>query len=149
MLSLTEKFARCEYVYPGRVYDGVEIFIDPEAFAESPNTLSDEFGIDLAELRRKYCHDGQTYITKKSPCDSVIARLTGEGDSIGERVGRVTGTVDLLAFLLEAEEDECSEQFLYYTKSQVEIARKTERIIMRDLAAQHTVNEFSRMFSVS
>ena len=29
-VSLTERFARKEYLYPGRLYEGVELFLDPE-----------------------------------------------------------------------------------------------------------------------
>lgn len=38
---------------------------------------------------------------------------------------------------------------VFYTKSQVEIAKQTERIITSDLAKQHTVREFAALSSVS
>lgn len=148
MISLTEKFARCEYTYPGRVYDGVEIFIDPEALAENTD-ISGSFGVDIASLREKYCGGGETYIAKTTLSDSIISRLTGEGGTVTERVGRMTGVVDLIACLLDSEPEKTADRFVYYTKSQVEIARKTEKIIMSDLSVQHTAAEFSQMFSVS
>ena len=33
-VSLTERFAQKEYLYPGRLYEGVELFLDPETAEE-------------------------------------------------------------------------------------------------------------------
>lgn len=143
-ISLTERFAQNEYIYPGRLYEGIEIFIDPETRAEP---LRELFGLDLESLRRKYCPDGDTFIAKAALSPELLERL-GAHDEASAHMK--TAVVDLLMFLQsDAGPTMRGAQPVYYTRSQVEIAKKTEQIICADLSKQHTVREFAELFSVS
>lgn len=46
-ISLTERFARQQYVYPRRIYEGMEFFIDMDAAAEQSAWIQTEFDIDF------------------------------------------------------------------------------------------------------
>lgn len=49
-ISLTEKFAQSQYVYPGGLYEGIELFIDPEAAYSGVAVLREVFGLHIEEL---------------------------------------------------------------------------------------------------
>lgn len=147
-ISLTEKFALNEYVYPGRVYEGIELFIDPETVRHGLPVLREGFGVELAALREKYCPDGETYIARLPLPDTLSGRLldnAGAESAMGT-VQLKTGVIDLLALLHDQSQPR---QPVYYTRSQVAIAKQIEAIITGDLSQPHTVREFAERFSVS
>ncbi len=51
-LSLTECFAQKEYVYPRRIYEGLEFFIDIDTFTSENTWVQNEFSIDLEKSQR-------------------------------------------------------------------------------------------------
>lgn len=150
-ISLTERFARGEYVYPGRVYEGIEIFIDPGAADGGLTLLRDSFGVDPAAIREKYCPGGDTYIGKMQLPESLCERLRGlpeEGPGAG-LTGMKTGVIDLLALLMRSGPEKEAGRPVYYTRFQVEIAKQIEKAIVEDLPVGHSVREFAERFSVS
>lgn len=148
-ISLTEKFALNEYVYPSRVYEGIELFIDPETVRHGLPVLREGFGVELAALREKYCPDGETYIARLPLPDTLSSRLfdTAGAESAMGTVQLKTGVIDLLALLLHGQPQ--PRQPVYYTRSQMAIAKQIEAIITGDLSQPHTVREFAERFSVS
>lgn len=148
-ISLTERFAREEYVYPGRVYEGVELFIDPETAAEGLPLLREGFGVDLARLRDRYCPDGETFFAPFAMPEALLERLANTASGGSAVAGRKTAVIDLLALLLSESVPVQPGEAVYYTRTQVEIARQTEQIISADLSRQHTAREFAERFSVS
>ena len=149
-ISLTEKFARNEYVYPGRIYEGIELFIDPEVAEQGLPLLKESFGVDIPALRERCCSGGDTYIAKMPLPDGLLERLTGQDlpEMPGITEGQKTAVIDLLAYLLSRPQAE-PEPLVYFTRLQVEMAREIEREINRDLSVSHTVREFAQRFSVS
>lgn len=61
-ISLTERFARHQYVYPRRIYEGIEFFVDMDTVNAQSSWVEAEFDIDFHRLRDLYCPDGGTYI---------------------------------------------------------------------------------------
>lgn len=154
-ISLTEKFAQSEYIYPGRVYDGIEIFIDPETTLNGSELIEEVFGFDISILRKKYCPTGETFIAKMPLDEALIKKLMKETENIDgkDAVYMKTGVVELFAALLCGAGNDAAQlspdKITYYTRSQVEIARRIEKIIIEDLQKQHTVHEFAEAFSIS
>lgn len=148
-ISLTERFAREEYVYPGRVYEGVELFIDPETAAKGVPLLREGFGVDIARLRERYCPDGETFFAPFVLPETLLERLFDANSGGSATAGRKTAVIDLLALLLSDSAPVQPAIAAYYTRTQVEIARQTEQIISADLSRQHTAREFAERFSVS
>ena len=66
-----------------------------------------------------------------------------------QEVGMKTGVIELLAALIYETAEMKTARPVYYTKSQVGIAKRTEEIITADLSKQHTVREFAELSSVS
>lgn len=148
-ISLTEKFACGEYIYPGSVYEGIELFIDHDDM--EPPLLRDHFGIRIPTLRRLYCLEGETFIAKLPLSEELTDRL--QGLSITEEPVRTismkTGVIDLLALLQYRHPAPEAKRLTYYTKPQVEMAKQIEAIISGDLSQPHTAREFAARFSVS
>ena len=147
-VSLTEKFACGEYTYPGRVYEGIELFIDPDS---EPALLREHFGVDISALRDCYCAEGRTFIAKLPLPEELLARLRGRsgGENGTGTVGMKTGAIDLLALLQYGDAATEAERLTYYTRSQVEMAKRIEAVISENLSRQHTAREFAQRFSVS
>ena len=66
-LSLTEHFAQRQYVYPRRIYEGLEFFIELDTLAAQSAWLLEEFGLDFHRATEQYCPNGSTYISKIDP----------------------------------------------------------------------------------
>ena len=143
-ISLTERFARGEYVYPGRVYEGIELFIDPETAQNGQPMLREVFGVDIAQLCRTYCPDGETFISRLSLPEQLNERLSAGAEPTALK----TAVIDLLA-LLQAQTAPEPEQLTYYTRAQVEMARQVEAAICADLTRAHTARNFAQRFGVS
>ncbi len=150
-ISLTEKFAQCQYVYPGGLYEGIELFIDPEAVRDGVAVLRDYFGLDTEELSKRYCKGGDTFIATLPLAPELLKRLyvLQSEDDPANKVGMKTGVIDLLAILLYDRLLPKGGKQVYYTRFQVEIARQIESIIAADLSHSHTVREFSLQFGIS
>lgn len=150
-ISLTEKFAQSQYVYPGGLYEGVELFIDPKAVRDGVAVLRDSFGLNIEELRERYCGGGDTFIAALPLAAELLKKLyilQSEGTP-ASKVGMKTGVIDLLAILLYDRLLPKEGTPVYYTRYQVEIARKIESVIVADLSRCHTVHEFSERFGIS
>lgn len=150
-ISLTERFAQNEYLYPGKVYEGIEFFIDPDAAQQGVAPLLELFGLDIAALRKTYCPSGETFLANMTLPEALLARLCVWEDAAARlnAVGRKTGSIDFLSLLLSQPPISETARPVYYTKSQVEIAKRTEAIITADLSRQHTAREFAARFCVS
>ena len=150
-ISLTEKFAQNQYVYPGGLYEGIELFIDPEAVRDGVTVLRDYFGLNIEELSERYCKGGDTFIAALPPAPELLKKLyiLQNGNNPASKVGMKTGVIDLLAMLLYDRILPKEGNPVYYTRFQVEIARQIESIIAADLSHSHTVHEFSLQFGIS
>ena len=62
-LSLTEHFAQRQYVYPRRIYEGLEFFAELDTLAAQSVWLLEEFGLDFHCVVERYCRNGSTYIS--------------------------------------------------------------------------------------
>ena len=149
-VSLTERFACGEYVYPGRSYEGIELFIDPGT-AQSDPVLSGCFGVDIGALRERFCPGGETFIAKLPLPEELTDRLRGRGGAASEErlVGMKTGAIDLLARLQYQPAIPEAARLVYYTRSQVEMVRHIESVISAELPVTHSAREFARSCGVS
>lgn len=82
-ISLTERYAQSEYMYPGREYEGIELFIDPDTAAGEDSMLKSGFGLDVTELRDKYCPDGETFFAGMHLPDALREKLWEQGSGRG------------------------------------------------------------------
>ena len=75
-LSLTECFAQKEYVYPKRIYEGLEFFIDIDTFTLENTWVQNEFSIDFRKISEMFCPHGSTYIsTATHETEEILKKL--------------------------------------------------------------------------
>lgn len=77
-ISLTERFAQKQYVYPRRIYEGMELFVDTDTLTSESAWIKKEFGIDFHKIIELFCPDGNTYISTVAPeVEEILTKLWG------------------------------------------------------------------------
>lgn len=151
-LSLTEQCARNQYVYPRKHYEGIEIFLDLETIQKQAPYIQEIFQIDIGKIPEKYCSNGKTYI---APCETkMAARLQTIWDLENEQNPSSaflmrTETLALLGTMLYKKHTPDSKSCVFFTPTQVSIAKKVEKIITADLRQHHPAWEMAKQFSIS
>ncbi len=151
-ISLTERFARQQYVYPRRIYEGMEFFIDMDAAAEQSTWIQTEFDIDFHKIRELYCPAGSTYISAISPeIEEILKKLWSLLDiSVPLSIMQMKiYTLALFSLLQNLKEIPPSQVCTFFTETQVDIAKRVEKIITSDLRQHHPAWELAAQFSIS
>lgn len=151
-LSLTEQCAQKQYVYPRRLYEGIEVFLDLETIQKQAPYIKETFQIDIGEIPEKYCSNGKTYI---APCETkteerlrTIWNLENEQKQSSVFLMR-TETLALLGTMLCKNHMPDSKSCVFFTATQVDIAKRVEKIITADLRQHHPAWEMAEQFSIS
>lgn len=77
-ISLTECFAQKQYVYPRRIYEGMEFFVDIDTLTEQSTWVQKEFAIDFHRIVDRFCPEGGTYISSVLPeGEEILTKLWG------------------------------------------------------------------------
>lgn len=141
--SLSQQYAQNQYQYPNSLYQGIELFID----VDTNSLILEELGINLITLVKKYCRNEATYI---APTDSKIESAFQHLWNIKEQslLQMRLAVLSLLALFTE-EKQPIQKQCIFYTQSQVEIAKQAEKICIQDLSQHHSVKELAQLFSIS
>lgn len=75
-ISLTESFAQKQYVYPRRIYEGMELFVDTNTLATESTWILKEFGIDFPKIIELFCPNDNTYISAVTPeVEEILTKL--------------------------------------------------------------------------
>lgn len=151
-ISLTERFAQKQYVYPRRIYEGMEFFVDTDTLTAESAWIQKEFGIDFHKIIELFCPNGNTYISTVAPeVEEILTKLWGLLDiappfSIFQMKVYVLALFSLLQSLNDIPP---SQACTFFTETQVEIAKRVEKIITSDLRQHHPAWELAAQFSVS
>ena len=151
-ISLTECFAQKQYVYPRRIYEGMEFFVDTDTLTAESAWIQKEFGIDFHKIIELFCPNGNTYISTVAPeVEEILTKLWGLLDiappfSIFQMKVYVLALFSLLQSLNDIPP---SQACTFFTETQVEIAKRVEKIITSDLRQHHPAWELAAQFSVS
>ena len=151
-LSVTENYAQNQYLYPGRIYEGMEFFIDSNTLAQEGFYLNRDFHLDLAKIPGRYCPDEKTYISDgTAEIRSLFQKLWEFYDEgiTGAFLHMRLLALEILGNLLEICEIPPARTCTFYTESQVAIAKQTEKIITEDLRQHYPVWQLAESFSVS
>ena len=151
-MSLTERFAQEQYVYPRRIYEGLEFYVDIDTVLSQCRWIQSEFGIDFRRLADIYCPDGTTYISSvTSDTENLLQKLWDAFDlSMPFSVSQMKiYTLALFSLLLNLKDIPPSQICTFFTETQVDIAKRVEKIITSDLRQHHPAWELAAQFSVS
>ena len=147
-LSLSRQFAMNHYIYPTHLYEGIELFLEPEIICQRDHQLIELFDLDCNALFKKYCPGSQSYIAPApqealSLCQSVWALEEGPLPQ------KKLAVLSLLCHLAN-EQPPCTQPpHTFYTEAQVAIAKKTQALITEDLRVHYPAHELACRFSVS
>lgn len=151
-MSLTEHFAREQYVYPRRIYEGMEFYADLDTLTSKCDWLQKEFGINLHHLADLYCPFGSTYISSlPAEAGPLFQKLWDAFDlpvSFGLSQMKIY-TLALFSLLLNQKEIPKSQVCTFFTETQVDIAKRVEKIITSDLRQHRPAWELAAQFCVS
>lgn len=151
-ISLTERFAQKQYVYPRRIYEGMELFVDTDTLTSENAWIQKEFGIDFHKIIELFCPNGNTYISTVAPeVEEILTKLWNLLDiappfSIFQMKVYVLALFSLLQSLNDIPP---SQVCTFFTETQVDIAKRIEKIITSDLRQHHPAWELAAQFSVS
>ena len=151
-ISLTERFAQKQYVYPRRIYEGIEFFIDAGTLTAQSTWVQKELDIDLYKVIARFCPDGNTYISSAVPeVEEILKKLWGLIDApIPFSVSQMkVYTLALFSLLQNLSDIPPPQACTFFTETQVDIAKRIEKIITSDLRQHHPAWELAAQFSVS
>ena len=151
-ISLTERFAQKQYVYPRRIYEGMELFVDTDTLTSESAWIQKEFGIDFHKIIELFCPNGNTYISTVAPeVEEILTKLWGLLDiALPFSIFQMKVYVLALFSLLQSLNDiPPSQACTFFTETQVDIAKRVEKIITSDLRQHHPAWELAAQFSVS
>lgn len=151
-ISLTERFAQKQYVYPRRIYEGMEFFIDIDTLTAQSVWVQGEFDINFHKVVDRFCPDGATYISPAtSEVEEILTKLWSLFDvSIPFSISQMKIYTLALFSLLQSQNDiPPSQACTFFTETQVDIAKRVEKIITSDLRQHHPAWELAAQFSVS
>ena len=140
--------AQKEYIFPTRQYQGIKIYFDLSLLLQSCGELMKSFSIDLMRLEENYCANHKTYINE---ADSELENIFQNLWRLSERPSIFhlqIYTLELLHRLLNMEirpPKTCG----FYTETQVELAKRTAKILSDDLRQHIPVRQIAERFSVS
>lgn len=151
-ISLTECFAQKQYVYPRRIYEGMEFFVDIDTLTEQSTWVQKEFSIDFHRIVDRFCPEGGTYISSVLPeGEEILTKLWGLIDiPVPYSISQMKiYTLALFSLLQNIYDIPPSQACTFFTETQVDIAKRVEKIITSDLRQHHPAWELAAQFSVS
>lgn len=137
-----------DFYYPGRIYEGVQLYIDCLTLNElGENNFLMQMGIDINQIIKRFCFENETYLhTMNESLNHLINyMISKEYDFSIENLRYFT--IRLFYELLDMPTK--SENKTYFTRSQIKIVKEAEEIIMNDLSKRITAKEMASRFGIS
>lgn len=137
-----------DFYYPGRLYEGIQLYIDRLVLSRAGNSgLLGGFGIDAEKLTARFCHKTGIYLHRMNDTMSeLVQKAWNEKETPNPGVLRYL-SLRLLYELMEMPYE--SETNTYFTRSQIAIVKEAEALIMKDLSKRITAKEMAQHFGIS
>ncbi|MDR1324906.1 MAG: AraC family transcriptional regulator [Treponema sp.] len=148
-VSIDTRTAEDTYTFPYDRFYGIEVFIHDSALKQIAPDMFKAVGIDIAVIRERYCHDGQSFIAKAgNKVKSIFLNIAEPFPECALNYFRlqVTELFFLLEYMEKPTEDEHRS---FFTAGQVHIAKQVMNIITRDLSVRHPIHKLAKDFCVS
>lgn len=137
-----------DFYYPGKRYEGIQLFIDVQAVKSSKNSdFLSYLGIDVAGIANIFCAESGIYFRQMDEnIASVISKTWASREDLDVPSLRYITAHLLHEMMLFPDK---SERESYFTKSQIAIVREAESIILSDLSKRITAREMAERFGIS
>lgn len=147
-LCISRQSAKTDYIFPTRYYRGISIYIDRDIQDAADQQILETFQVDIARLQERYCGKRETYIAETA---GKVKEILNKIWSLAEQPSLVymrLYVLELLHVLLKEEETQ-PQNCVYYTDTQVTIAKKAEEILTADLRRHIPVRLIAEQIAVS
>lgn len=145
--AISEQTAQKEYIFPTGKYQGIKIYCDLKLL-QSGSGLLEFFNMDLAALRDIYCKRRKTYLCEAgNELKDIFSRLFCLAERPSDFYLKIY-TLELFYRLLGMNvrpPKSCG----FYTETQVELAKRTAKILSDNLHLHIPVRQIADRFSVS
>lgn len=137
-----------DFYYPGRLYEGMQLYIDRTILSRTKNfDLLGEFDLDAEEIIMRFCSKTGLYLHRMSDTMLDIIQNAWE-EKENPKLGKLRYFT--LRLLYELMTMPCeSETNTYFTRSQIAIVKEAEARIMKDLSKRITAKEMAEHFGIS
>lgn len=148
-LSVSQIRARRQQRFPGSLYEGIEIYLDPPVMEEQSGWLRDQFGIDTEWLLQQYYgRDGVRICQTPRAIGQIVEQVRKILQA--EEPDRILLRLLVLQLLHDLQTSLYPESsHMYLTESQVALAHEAERRMMEDLRVTVTARNLAREFQIS
>ena len=147
-VSVHTIFPNKELYCPGKLYEGIQLFIDLQVFNQSrDDQFLDMLGIDPNLLSLHFCSETGIYIREMNErlSELVTSAWNNRKDMVIPHLRYLTTVLIHDVHTLPAE----SESTTYFTQSQIAIVREAEELILSDLSRRLSAREVAERFGIS
>ena len=137
-----------DFYYPGRLYEGIQIYLDLAALRLSDGTdFLTLLGVHAAQIPELFCTKNGLYLHRM---DNTLLALVKEVWALKEEPDYGLFRYYAIRLLHELMDMPCeSEPGTCFTRSQIAIVREAESIILEDLGRRITAKELADHFGIS
>lgn len=136
-----------DFYYPGKRYEGVQLFIDLQVLEQLQENYLHYLGVDLQYIEQAFCSGEGIYFRRMSDHISGIVLKAWTAKEDPEIPALRYLSVQLLHEVMKFPVK--SEGEVFFTKSQIAIVREAEALILQDLSKRITAKELADRFGIS
>lgn len=146
---ISRQTSKDQSYFPTKYYHGITIYFDPDFFTHSNQKVSELFNLNLSDLPKRYFSKKDTYITEAGAEIEAILKHLWQLYEAPSTFYMKLCVLDLLYNLLN-KKNVCPEKaHSFYTSTQVEIAKKAEKILTFDLKQHIPIKQVATQFGIS
>ena len=136
-----------DFYFPLQHYHGVAVSVDLQGTDNGVLHLMDDFSVDVAALREKFCPGGHNFIMRSSQqLDHIFSELYNMPEHNRSTYFKIK-VMELFFFLQELDVSAASEARPYFYRTQVDKIKSMVELQTSDLTRWYTLDELSEKFS--
>lgn len=136
-----------DFYYPGKCYEGIQIFVDLQMQDERKENYLHYLGIDLNYIERIFCSRKGTYFRQMDDnmAGLILKAWTSKEDMDIPALRYLAAQIlhEVMALPVQSEGEP------FFTRSQIAIVREAEALILKDLSKRITAKEMADRFGIS
>lgn len=136
-----------DFYYPGKLYEGIQLFLELPVLENSKENYFDYLGIDLEYIEQMFCAGTGIYFRQMTDNLSGIVRKAWSSKEDLDIPALRYLSVQILHEILELPVKSEGEPF--FTRSQIAIVKEAEALILNDLSRRITAKELAERFGIS
>ena len=146
---ISRQTSQNESFFPTKYYHGITIYFDPDFFTDANKELTSLFNLDLHLLSELYFDKRDTYIADSSDKMKLVLKRLWQLNDTPSVFDMKISVLQLLHLLLDKTTVSPEKTLTFYTKVQVEIAKKAEQLLTMDLKEHIPIKEIAIQLNVS